>query len=181
MNAWAALLVRCHSLVLAVVRLVPCLEMLIIVWAGQFSRAGFLGRCLGGIVIDGFVCTISGVQLAAEVSEPKFPRRAPKWRGTCQNTTASSGSCALPRPARISSDTIHNVQERVSMYRPAIYVPQVLTTISFSPGAKSKVKSSVQRTIRAKVLETYPLLEPYIEDILPKKEQLDLVKLYVPT
>ena len=67
------------------------------------------------------------------------------------------------------------------MYRPAIYVPQVLTTISFSPGAKSKVKSSVQRTIRAKVLETYPLLEPYIEDILPKKEQLDLVKLYVPT
>ncbi|CAI6257129.1 unnamed protein product [Periconia digitata] len=46
-----------------------------------------------------------------------------------------------------------------------------------SPGAKSKVKSSVQRTIRAKVLETYPLLEPYIEDILPKKEQLDLVKL----
>ncbi|PVI05943.1 translation machinery-associated protein 20 [Periconia macrospinosa] len=46
-----------------------------------------------------------------------------------------------------------------------------------SPGAKSKVKSSVQRTIRAKVLETYPLLEPYIEDIMPKKEQLDLVKL----
>ncbi|KAF1975044.1 translation machinery-associated protein 20 [Bimuria novae-zelandiae CBS 107.79] len=46
-----------------------------------------------------------------------------------------------------------------------------------SPGAKSKVKSSVQRTIRQKVLDTYPLLEPYIEDILPKKEQLDLVKL----
>jgi PUA domain protein len=29
------------------------------------------------------------------------------------------------------------------------------------------------------VLEEYPKLEPYIEDILPKKEQLDLVKLYV--
>ncbi|KAF2484431.1 hypothetical protein BDY17DRAFT_323283 [Neohortaea acidophila] len=45
-----------------------------------------------------------------------------------------------------------------------------------SPGAKSKVKSSAQRAIRAKVLETYPLLAPYIDDILPKKEQLDLVK-----
>ncbi|KAJ4323054.1 translation machinery-associated protein 20 [Neodidymelliopsis sp. IMI 364377] len=46
-----------------------------------------------------------------------------------------------------------------------------------SPGAKSKVKSSAQRAIRSKVLEEYPKLEPYIEDILPKKEQLDLVKL----
>ncbi|KAF2265448.1 translation machinery-associated protein-like protein [Lojkania enalia] len=45
------------------------------------------------------------------------------------------------------------------------------------PGAKSKVKSSAQRAIRAKVLDQYPLLEPYIEDIMPKKEQLDLVKL----
>ncbi|KAI4687699.1 uncharacterized protein J4E88_003290 [Alternaria novae-zelandiae] len=44
-------------------------------------------------------------------------------------------------------------------------------------GAKSKVKSSAQRAIRSKVLEEYPRLEPYIEDILPKKEQLDLVKL----
>lgn len=48
-----------------------------------------------------------------------------------------------------------------------------------TPGSKSKVKSSAQRGIRAKVLESYPLLEPYIEEILPKKEQLDLVKLYV--
>ncbi|KAI9700231.1 MAG: translation machinery-associated protein 20 [Bogoriella megaspora] len=45
------------------------------------------------------------------------------------------------------------------------------------PGAKTKVKSSVQRGIRAKVLETYPGLEPYIEDILPKKSQLDSIKL----
>ncbi|EGP91589.1 unnamed protein product [Zymoseptoria tritici ST99CH_1A5] len=46
----------------------------------------------------------------------------------------------------------------------------------FSPGAKSKVKSSAQRAIRAKVIETYPLIEPYIDEILPKKEQIDLVK-----
>jgi hypothetical protein len=50
---------------------------------------------------------------------------------------------------------------------------------SITPGAKSKVKSSAQRGIRSKILEEYPKLEPYIEDILPKKEQLDLVKLYV--
>jgi len=46
-----------------------------------------------------------------------------------------------------------------------------------SPGAKTKVKSSAQRAIRQKVLDQYPLLEPYIDDIMPKKEQLDLVKL----
>ncbi|KAF2866659.1 hypothetical protein BDV95DRAFT_598567 [Massariosphaeria phaeospora] len=46
-----------------------------------------------------------------------------------------------------------------------------------TPGAKSKVKSSTQRGIRAKVLEEYPLLEPHIEAILPKKEQLDVIKL----
>ncbi|KIX04918.1 uncharacterized protein Z518_05789 [Rhinocladiella mackenziei CBS 650.93] len=46
-----------------------------------------------------------------------------------------------------------------------------------SAGAKSKVKSSVQRGIRAKVLETYPKLEPHIDEIMPKKSQLDLVKL----
>lgn len=50
---------------------------------------------------------------------------------------------------------------------------------SITGGAKSKVKSSAQRAIRSKVLEEYPRLEPYIEDILPKKEQLDLVKLCV--
>jgi len=44
-------------------------------------------------------------------------------------------------------------------------------------GGKSKVKSSVQRTLRAKLLETYPLLEPYIDEIMPKKEQLDQIKL----
>jgi PUA domain protein len=48
-----------------------------------------------------------------------------------------------------------------------------------TPGAKSKVKSSAQRAIRAKAIETYPRLEPYMDDIMPKKEQIDLVKVYV--
>ncbi|KAK3671191.1 translation machinery-associated protein 20 [Recurvomyces mirabilis] len=47
----------------------------------------------------------------------------------------------------------------------------------FTAGSKTKVKSSAQRAIRAKVVETYPRLEPHIDEILPKKEQLDLVKL----
>ncbi|OCK76465.1 translation machinery-associated protein-like protein [Lepidopterella palustris CBS 459.81] len=46
-----------------------------------------------------------------------------------------------------------------------------------TPGAKSKVKSSAQRAIRGKIVEEYPLLGPYIDEIIPKKEQLDLVKL----
>jgi PUA domain protein len=44
-------------------------------------------------------------------------------------------------------------------------------------GSKSKVKSSVARGIRSKVLETYPGLEPHIEEIMPKKGQLDIIKL----
>lgn len=35
----------------------------------------------------------------------------------------------------------------------------------------------MQRAIRTKVLETYPLLEAHIDEIMPKKEQLDLVKI----
>ncbi|KAL8847696.1 MAG: hypothetical protein Q9221_007257 [Calogaya cf. arnoldii] len=46
-----------------------------------------------------------------------------------------------------------------------------------TPGAKSKVKSSVQRAIRTKITETYPGLAPHIEEIIPKKSQLDLLKL----
>lgn len=48
---------------------------------------------------------------------------------------------------------------------------------SIVPGAKTKIKSSVQRGIRQQVLDTYPLLEPHIDVLLPKKSQLDLVKL----
>lgn len=53
------------------------------------------------------------------------------------------------------------------------------TQPSMTAGARSKVKSSVQRGIRSKVEATYPLLCPYMDDIMPKKEQIDLVKLYV--
>ncbi|KAI9795717.1 MAG: hypothetical protein M1825_001260 [Sarcosagium campestre] len=47
----------------------------------------------------------------------------------------------------------------------------------FNAGAKTKVKSSVQRGIRSKVVETYPALSSVLDDIIPKKSQLDIVKL----
>ncbi|KAI5803356.1 PUA-like domain-containing protein [Peziza echinospora] len=46
----------------------------------------------------------------------------------------------------------------------------------FSGSSKTKVKSSVQRHLRAKLLEQYPLLEPHIEEIFPKKSDLELIK-----
>ncbi|KAF3918418.1 Ligatin [Orbilia brochopaga] len=45
-----------------------------------------------------------------------------------------------------------------------------------SSSGKTKIKSSVQRNIRQKICEQYPLLAPVIEDVLPKKAQLDLIK-----
>lgn len=47
-----------------------------------------------------------------------------------------------------------------------------------APGSRSKVKSSAQRAIRARVVETYPLLAPHIDELIPKKAQLDLIKLF---
>ena len=43
---------------------------------------------------------------------------------------------------------------------------------------RQNVKSSVQRGIKAKITETFPKLEPYLEEIIPKKSQLSLVKWY---
>ncbi|CAI7617547.1 hypothetical protein N7533_010974 [Penicillium manginii] len=42
---------------------------------------------------------------------------------------------------------------------------------------RSKVKSSVQRGLRQRLLEAYPGFEPYIEEIMPKKGSLEAVKL----
>lgn len=57
---------------------------------------------------------------------------------------------------------------------------QSLTNDSIPPSNRSKVKSSVQRGLRQRFLDTYPGFEPYIEEVLPKKAQLDAVKLYAP-
>jgi PUA domain protein len=43
---------------------------------------------------------------------------------------------------------------------------------------RQNVKSSVQRGIKAKIVDTFPKIEAVIEDIIPKKSQLTLVKWY---
>ncbi|OAA54657.1 hypothetical protein ISF_08258 [Cordyceps fumosorosea ARSEF 2679] len=42
---------------------------------------------------------------------------------------------------------------------------------------KQKLKSSVQRSLRQSLLTTYPLLTPYIDEVMPKKASLSSVKL----
>ncbi|KAG7288189.1 hypothetical protein NEMBOFW57_007718 [Staphylotrichum longicolle] len=42
---------------------------------------------------------------------------------------------------------------------------------------KQKLKSSIQRSIRNSILSTYPLLTPHIDEVLPKKSSLELIKL----
>ncbi|KAF7550829.1 hypothetical protein G7046_g7898 [Stylonectria norvegica] len=42
---------------------------------------------------------------------------------------------------------------------------------------KQKLKSSVQRSLRNSLLATYPLLTPYMDEILPKKASLASMKL----
>ena len=41
---------------------------------------------------------------------------------------------------------------------------------------RQNLKTSVQRGIRSKIIDTFPKLEPHMEDIIPKKSQLSLVK-----
>ena len=40
----------------------------------------------------------------------------------------------------------------------------------------TQLKSSVQRSIRTKISESYPGIEPYLDQIIPKKESVVLVK-----
>jgi PUA domain protein len=45
-----------------------------------------------------------------------------------------------------------------------------------SATSKNLLKTSVQRGIRSSILEQYPALEPYIDDVMPKKQQGHLYK-----
>jgi len=48
---------------------------------------------------------------------------------------------------------------------------------SITAAPKQKLKSSIQRALRSSLLSTYPLLTPYIDEVLPKKTPLEQVKL----
>jgi hypothetical protein len=65
------------------------------------------------------------------------------------------------------------------MLKPFSQTTKLIRVSSISPGSKSKVKSSIQRALKQQLVSTYPLLEPHIDEIIPKKEQLDAMKMYV--
>jgi malignant T-cell-amplified sequence len=48
---------------------------------------------------------------------------------------------------------------------------------SITPGTRTKLKSSAQRALRTQILTLYPALTPYIDTLIPKKDQLDSIKL----
>lgn len=45
-----------------------------------------------------------------------------------------------------------------------------------SVSGTTQLKSSVQKSIRAKIVETYPHIEEFMENILPKKDNFKIVK-----
>ena len=45
-------------------------------------------------------------------------------------------------------------------------------TIEGSVSSTSQVKNSVQRSIQSQIVNQYPLLEPLIDEILPKKQMI---------
>lgn len=53
----------------------------------------------------------------------------------------------------------------------------MLTNPSIQPAPKQKLKSSAQRAVRQNLLTTYPLLTPYIDEVMPKKSSLSSIKL----
>ncbi|SCU89057.1 LADA_0E13454g1_1 [Lachancea dasiensis] len=42
--------------------------------------------------------------------------------------------------------------------------------------SRSNVKSSVQRTLKSKLVRQFPKLEPVIDELVPKKSQVELIK-----
>ncbi|CCE94174.1 translation machinery-associated protein 20 TDEL_0H03150 [Torulaspora delbrueckii] len=42
--------------------------------------------------------------------------------------------------------------------------------------SRSKVKSSIQRTLKTKLVNQYPQLEEVIDELIPKKSQIELIK-----
>lgn len=49
-------------------------------------------------------------------------------------------------------------------------------TVEEHVSTSSKIKSSQQRSIRAKILDEYPQIEPYLELIMPKKAPMVVAK-----
>ncbi|KAI1774957.1 hypothetical protein F4818DRAFT_417293 [Hypoxylon cercidicola] len=65
----------------------------------------------------------------------------------------------------------HNTHRSIDHISDRMFKKEITTA------PKSKLKSSVQRGLRQSLLATYPLLNPYIDEILPKKGSLEAMKL----
>lgn len=61
--------------------------------------------------------------------------------------------------------------------RHKLWVRANIAASRISPSPKQKLKSSAQRGLRQSLLTTYPLLNPYIDEVLPKKASLSSMKL----
>jgi hypothetical protein len=61
------------------------------------------------------------------------------------------------------------------------YSRMLLSRFSFSENiaGQTQLKSSVQRGIRSKIIDQYPALEPILDDLMPKKTPIVLVKGWV--
>ncbi|CAJ0764991.1 5176_t:CDS:2, partial [Entrophospora sp. SA101] len=70
----------------------------------------------------------------------------------------------------------HEDYERVLLFCSNIVGVNMKTLQKKDIASQSQLKSSVQRNVRAKLLEQYKNLEPVLEEILPKKSPLVLIK-----
>jgi hypothetical protein len=110
------------------------------------------------------------------------PNRGAELRSASQ----ASSSIPLTYPLITSPNTSHKIsfkmfKKEYAQFSSLLSILPVLARAnknSISPGSKSKVKSSVQRSLRTQLITTYPLLAPHIDEIIPKKEQLDAMKMY---
>ncbi|KFY98891.1 hypothetical protein V500_01525 [Pseudogymnoascus sp. VKM F-4518 (FW-2643)] len=108
------------------------------------------------------------------IPHPTSPSAPPK---------ATTSTNHAKRGATIAGSNQHSTAQ----HNTSLTSPHDLTTTptpaitmfkkDISPGSKSKVKSSIQRALRTQLCTTYPLLTPYIDEVVPKKEQLDAMKI----
>jgi hypothetical protein len=118
-----------------------------------------------------------------------WPLRPPESRGRVHQQTSNVQIPMSMPVAIIIYVSIHNrkpnsrclrrsTSQRCRIYSILPHFHALPNNSSISPGSKSKVKSSVQRSLRTQLITVYPLLAPHIDEIVPKKEQLDAMKMY---
>jgi PUA domain protein len=109
------------------------------------------------------LCTTVYPEIASRDREATAPRETSR-------TTPHTPHPTTPPPPRCSKN---RSSRPLNSILPSTNPPPLRITTP----QKSKLKSSIQRNLRQKLLDQFPLLAPHIDEILPKKSQLDLIKL----